>query len=100
MAQSKAHIKASNKYNKEHYAKIQANIGKCDYNMACAFCHMANMSKAQLITQAIRKYIADEMESGKWNDDEISAIAESFDIDIKEIEKLRNEARNKTPIEI
>lgn len=63
MAQSKAHIKASNKYNKEHYAKIQANIGKCDYNIACAFCYMANMSKAQLITQAIRKYIADEMES-------------------------------------
>ena len=25
MAQSKAHIKASNKYNKEHYAKFQAN---------------------------------------------------------------------------
>lgn len=100
MAQSKAHIKASNKYNKEHYAKIQANISKCDYNMACAFCYMANMSKAQLITQAIRKYIADEMESGKWNDDEISTIAESFDIDIKEVEQLRNEARNKTPIEI
>ena len=31
MAVSKAHIKASNKYNKENYKKIQANVKPEDY---------------------------------------------------------------------
>lgn len=89
---SKAQIEASNKYNKEHYAKIQANINKSVFNGACKFCYISGMSKAQLITQSIRKYIFDEMISGNWNDSEIKNIAEAFEIDIKEIEKLRNEA--------
>ena len=92
MAVSKAHINASNKYNKEHYAKIHANINKNDFNGACKFCDVSGMSKAQLISNAIRKYIFDEMLTGNWNDEQIKEIAESFEINVADIEKARNEA--------
>lgn len=88
---SKAQINASNKYNKEHYAKIQANINKPDYNGFCHFCSISGLSKAQLITRAVRQYIFEEIMLGKWSDDDIRSIAEAFEMQISEIQKIRNE---------
>ena len=92
MAQSKAHIKASNKYNKEHYAKIQANIGKITYNGACVYCSHFHIPKAQLISNAIRKYIFDEMVSGAWSNESIHEIAEAFEMSDAEIAKIKADA--------
>lgn len=92
MAVTKAHIKASNKYNKEHYSKIQANIGQITYNGACVYCAHFNISKAKLISNAIRKYIFDEMASGQWSDDEIHEIAEAFEMSDDEITKIKADA--------
>lgn len=58
MAVSKAHIKASNKYNKENYKKIQANIKPDDYVFIEDYCQKMQMSKASIIVKAI-KYCAD-----------------------------------------
>ena len=57
MPMSKAHIKASNKYNKENYRKIQANIKPADYNIIDEFCKNNNISKAELIVKACKMYI-------------------------------------------
>lgn len=54
MASSKAHIKASNKYNKENYKKIQANIKPEDYAVIDNYCAATGISKARLIVGAIR----------------------------------------------
>lgn len=56
LATTKAHIKASNKYNKENYKKIQANIKPEDYNLIDNYCSTNDISKAQLIVKSI-KYI-------------------------------------------
>lgn len=92
MAVTKAHIKASNKYNKEHYSKIQANIEKITYNGACVYCAHFNISKAKLISNAIRKYIFDEMASGNWSDDDIHEIAEAFEMTDEEIVQIKADA--------
>lgn len=57
MAVSKAHIKASNKYNKDNYKKIQANIKPDEYAMIDNYCNNSGMSKAQLIVEACKEYI-------------------------------------------
>ena len=57
MAVSKAHIKASNKYNKDNYKKIQANIKPDEYTMIDNYCNNSGMSKAQLIVEACKEYI-------------------------------------------
>lgn len=57
MAMSKAHIKASNKYNKNNYQKIQANIKPDDYQIIDDYCKNTGMSKAQLIVAACKAYI-------------------------------------------
>ena len=57
MAMSKAHIKASAKYNKDNYKKIQANIKPDDYQMIDDYCKDSGMSKAQLIVAACKEYI-------------------------------------------
>lgn len=80
MAQSKAHIKASNKYNKEHYAKVQANINKETYNGLCAFCHVSGMSKAQLISNATKEYVYSKIESGELNANQVSEIANAYGV--------------------
>lgn len=54
MAVSKAHIKASNKYNKENYKKIQANIKPDDYGVIEKHCEKTGLSKAALIVRAIK----------------------------------------------
>ena len=63
MAVSKAHVTASNKYNKKNYKKIQANIQPDDYNIIDTFCKDNNISKASLIVKACKKYI-DNYNSG------------------------------------
>ena len=57
MSMSKAHIKASAKYNKDNYKKIQANIKPDDYKMIDDYCKNSGMSKAQLIVEACKEYI-------------------------------------------
>lgn len=57
MAMSKAHIRASAKYNKDNYKKIQANIKPDDYKMIDDYCKNSGMSKAQLIVTACKEYI-------------------------------------------
>ena len=57
MSVSKAHIKASNKYNKDNYKKLQANIKPADYAMIDDYCKNSSMSKAQLIVAACKEYI-------------------------------------------
>ena len=52
MSVSKAHIKASNKYNKDNYKKIQANIKPAVYDVINNYCSATGVSKAQLITAA------------------------------------------------
>ena len=62
MSVSKAHIKASNKYNKANYKKIQANIKPDDYEMIDNFCKNNNISKATAITEAIRYCIENNID--------------------------------------
>ena len=57
MAMSKAHIRASAKYNKDNYKKLQANIKPDDYNIIDNYCKNSGMSKAQLIVAACKEYI-------------------------------------------
>lgn len=57
MAVSKAHIKASNKYNKDNYKKIQANIKPDEYVLIDNYCNASGMSKAKLIVEACKEYI-------------------------------------------
>ena len=57
MSMSKAHSKASAKYNKDNYRKIQANIKPDDYQMIDDYCKNSGMSKAQLIVAACKEYI-------------------------------------------
>lgn len=54
MASTKAQIKASNKYNKENYKKIQANIKPNDFIMIEQYCINTGISKAQLIVKSIQ----------------------------------------------
>lgn len=62
MAVSKAHIKASNKYNKENYKKIQANVKPDDYNMIDDYCKKNDISKAKFIVEACKYYIENHSE--------------------------------------
>ena len=57
MAMSKAHIRASAKYNKDNYKKLQANIKPADYDIIDNYCKNSGMSKAQLIVEACKEYI-------------------------------------------
>lgn len=56
MTVSKTHIKPSNKYNKDNYKKIQANIKPDDYKLIDEYCKATGLSKAALIVKSV-KYI-------------------------------------------
>ena len=58
MSVSKAHIKASNKYNKANYKQLKANVKPDEYKMVDDYCKNNNISKAALIINAI-KYCID-----------------------------------------
>lgn len=62
MSVSKAHIKASNKYNKENYKKIQANIKPDDYRIIEKHCESTGLSKASLIVRAIKYCIENNID--------------------------------------
>ncbi len=57
MAVSKAHIRASNKYNQLNYKQLKAQIKPEDYDLIDTYCKENNISKAQLIVKAIKYYI-------------------------------------------
>ena len=62
MAVSKAHIKASNKYNKENYKKIQANIKPADFAIIEDYCKDTGLSKATVIVNAIKYCIENNVD--------------------------------------
>ena len=49
---SKAHIKASAKYNKDNYKTFTVNARIADYEKIELYCNTNNMSKAQLLLKA------------------------------------------------
>ncbi len=61
MPVSKAHIKASNKYNRDNYKKLQANVKPDDYNMINDYCDKMNISKAAFITSACKYIIENDI---------------------------------------
>ncbi len=58
MGVSKAHIKATAKYNKANYKQLKANIKPSDYQMIDEYCAENDISKAALIVNSI-KYVID-----------------------------------------
>ena len=58
MGVSKAHIKATAKYNKANYKQLKANIKPSDYQMINDYCAENDISKAALIVNSI-KYVID-----------------------------------------
>lgn len=54
MAVSKAHIKASNKYNINNYKQLKANIKPDDYNLIDEYCKSIGISKASFILHACK----------------------------------------------
>lgn len=75
---AKNQTKASNKYNKEHYAKIQANVDKEVFRNACAHCYLSGDSKAQLISKALDAYIQVELRTGKYTKEQFAKALEEF----------------------
>lgn len=57
MAVSKAHIKASNKYNKANYKQLKANVKPDDYTVIDDYCKSHDISKAKFIVEACKYYI-------------------------------------------
>ncbi len=54
MAVTKAHIKASSKYNKANYKQLNINIKPEDFDLIDAYCTSTGISKAQLIVKACK----------------------------------------------
>ena len=52
MSMSKAHIKATAKYNKDNYKTFTVNAKIADYEKIELFCNTNNISKAQLLLKA------------------------------------------------
>lgn len=57
MAVTKAHIKASNKYNKENYKQLKINVRPTDFELFDKYCKDNNISKASFIVTACKEYI-------------------------------------------
>lgn len=57
MAVSKAHIKASNKYNKANYKQLKANVKPDDYDLIDNYCKEKKISKAKFIVEACKFFI-------------------------------------------
>lgn len=62
MAVSKAHIKASNKYNKANYKQLKANVKPDDYTIIDDYCKNHDISKAKFIVEACKYYIENHNE--------------------------------------
>lgn len=59
------HIEASNKYNKENYKQLKANIKPDDYNIIDARCKDKKISKAQFIVAACKYCIDNNIDPSK-----------------------------------
>lgn len=53
----KSHIKASNKYNKANYKRLDTNLKPEDYEAITKYCNDNNISKAKFVTAACRYII-------------------------------------------
>ncbi len=62
MSVSKAHIKASNKYNKANYKQLKANVKPEDYELIDNFCKDNAISKASVIVNAIKYCIENNID--------------------------------------
>ncbi len=62
MSVSKAHIKASNKYNKANYKQLKANVKPDEYKMVDDYCKNNDISKAALIIKAIKYCIENNID--------------------------------------
>ena len=62
MAMSKAHIKATAKYNKENYKTFTVNAKIADYEKIELFCNANNISKAQLLLRSAMYIIDNDIE--------------------------------------
>ncbi len=62
MSVSKAHIKASNKYNKANYKQLKANIKPEDYKLIDDFCKDNNISKAAMIVNSVKYCIENNID--------------------------------------
>lgn len=62
MAVTKAHIKASNKYNKENYKQLKTNIKPDDYKLIDNYCTENDISKAKLIINCIKYCIKNNID--------------------------------------
>ena len=67
MAMSKAHIKASYKYNTKNYKNLQAHIKPTDFELIDNFCKEHNISKAELIVKSCKLYIESEQTKKEQN---------------------------------
>lgn len=54
MAVSKAHIRASKKYNEKTYKTFTVNAKFDEYDKITAYCEKNNLSKAQMLLRAAR----------------------------------------------
>ena len=62
MAMTKAHIKATAKYNKENYKTFTVNAKIADYEKIELFCNANNISKAQLLLRSAMYIIDNDIE--------------------------------------
>ncbi|MCM1024543.1 MAG: hypothetical protein NC395_10860 [Prevotella sp.] len=62
MAVSKAHIRASNKYNKANYKQLKVNVKPEDFSIIDDYCKTRNISKAKFIVEACKFYIGSHSE--------------------------------------
>ncbi len=62
MSVSKAHIKASNKYNKANYKQLKANVKPDDYEAIDNYCKNNGISKAALIINSIKYCIENNID--------------------------------------
>ena len=69
MSSTKAHIKATSKYNKANYKQLKANIKPSDYQLIDDYCTANNISKASLIVNSIRYVIDNDIDVRPKTDD-------------------------------
>ena len=65
MAVSKAHVKASNKYNKANYKQLNINVKPDDFNIIDQHCKSHGISKAAFIVGACKYCIDNNIDLSK-----------------------------------
>lgn len=67
MAVSKAHIKASAKYNLNNYKSFTVNLKIEDYNSLNDYCVSNNVSKNAIIKEALKAYLEQQKDKADNN---------------------------------